>query len=212
MRKIPFACCCRETDQFSGVEQDDNSRVVDSLILESPIYSHKAVAPPSRMMRWVRLGFLTRALTTPLVEGKKDLLVEEKKDLNPLAVAAVSTRHAPPLSRAWDKHGTVAGLQEWQEEELAWSEQDPHSRSRDLSKSPHTKSPHAHKAHDPLATAFKTKKPASQQIGTSLSNLMRQSQDHSRSLSNIFKRNNQVLIEDMCDQMMSMLFCNDIRT
>ena len=36
----------REIDQFAGIEQEDNSRVLDSLLLESPVHSHAAVGLP----------------------------------------------------------------------------------------------------------------------------------------------------------------------
>ncbi len=41
----------KELEQFSGIEQEDNSRVLDSLLLESPAHSHKAVGVPRRMAR-----------------------------------------------------------------------------------------------------------------------------------------------------------------
>ena len=40
-----------DVDQFSGLEQVDNSRVLDSLLLESPLHSHKAVAMPRKLMK-----------------------------------------------------------------------------------------------------------------------------------------------------------------
>jgi hypothetical protein len=151
-------------DQFSGVEQDDNSRVVDSLTLESPIHSHKAVAPPSRMVRWVRLGFLDRALTTPLVQ--------EKKEHKPLAVAAMPLKRAPAL-KAGTKRGTVVGLQDWGEQ---WAEQTLPTKESDG------------------IGAFKADPTNS--MDRSLMSVVPHSQDQSRSLSNIFKRNNQVLMID----------------
>lgn len=44
----------KELEQFSGIEQEDNSRVLDSLLLESPTHSHKAVGMPKRMARRLR--------------------------------------------------------------------------------------------------------------------------------------------------------------
>jgi len=38
-------------DQFAGVEQHDNSRMLDSLLLESPVYSHRSIGRPRRMLR-----------------------------------------------------------------------------------------------------------------------------------------------------------------
>ena len=42
----------RQLDTFSGVHQNENSRVVDSLFIESPIHTHEVVAPPRRMLKW----------------------------------------------------------------------------------------------------------------------------------------------------------------
>jgi len=41
----------REVDQFSGIRQDENSRNTDSLVLESPQYSHPTVGLPKRMLQ-----------------------------------------------------------------------------------------------------------------------------------------------------------------
>ena len=41
----------REVDQWSGVEQDDNSRVLQSLSLENPRHSHRVVGLPRKMAR-----------------------------------------------------------------------------------------------------------------------------------------------------------------
>ena len=41
----------RELDLFNGIEQLDNSRVLDSLSLESPFVSHQIIAPPIRITR-----------------------------------------------------------------------------------------------------------------------------------------------------------------
>ena len=41
----------QELDLFNGIEQLDNTRVLDSLLLESPAVSHKTVGPPLRIAR-----------------------------------------------------------------------------------------------------------------------------------------------------------------
>ena len=41
----------QELDLFNGIEQLDNTRVLDSLLLESPAASHKTVGPPLRIAR-----------------------------------------------------------------------------------------------------------------------------------------------------------------
>ena len=41
----------RELDLFNGIEQLDNSRVLDSLSLESPFVSHRTIGPPLRIIR-----------------------------------------------------------------------------------------------------------------------------------------------------------------
>ena len=47
----------QDVDTFTGIEQSDNSQILDSLLLESPAHSHSVVGPPNRMMRWFkRLG------------------------------------------------------------------------------------------------------------------------------------------------------------
>jgi len=57
----------RNIDQFSGIEQHHNSRLLDALVLESPLHSHAAVAPPDVMIRRVLRGTLSsRFLTKPL--------------------------------------------------------------------------------------------------------------------------------------------------
>jgi len=56
----------RVKDPFSGIEHEDNSRILESLFLESPVYSHTAVAPPYRMVRRVLKCTLTRSLTKAL--------------------------------------------------------------------------------------------------------------------------------------------------
>ena len=43
-------------DLFTGIEQEDNSRVTDSLVLESPTHSHRVVGPPKRMKHWYKTG------------------------------------------------------------------------------------------------------------------------------------------------------------
>jgi len=61
----------RNIDQFSGIEQHHNSRLLDALLLESPLHSHAAVAPPDVMIRRVLRGTLSsRYLTKPLSEIK----------------------------------------------------------------------------------------------------------------------------------------------
>ena len=40
-----------QVDQFAGIDQGENSRVLDSLLLESPAHSHDAVGLPRRLMR-----------------------------------------------------------------------------------------------------------------------------------------------------------------
>jgi hypothetical protein len=48
----------RRIDRFSGIEQEDNARALDSLFLESPVHSHVALAPPIRMVWLAALGSL----------------------------------------------------------------------------------------------------------------------------------------------------------
>ena len=47
----------RSVDMFSGIERDDNSQMLDSLLLESPAHSHGVVGAPRKMAVWFkRLG------------------------------------------------------------------------------------------------------------------------------------------------------------
>jgi len=48
----------RETDMFAGFSQHDNSRMLDSLALESPVHSYKTVGVPIRMLRMKMLQAL----------------------------------------------------------------------------------------------------------------------------------------------------------
>ena len=43
-----------EVDLFAGIDQENNSQILDSLLLESPAHSHAAVCKPRRMVRWLK--------------------------------------------------------------------------------------------------------------------------------------------------------------
>lgn len=103
-----------QVDQFSGVEQEDNSRVLDSLLLESPLHSHESIAPPKKMVRMAMSRKLTRSLTTRLAniaEGHADDELAHRQIQINLGVSMVESDDElggdGSQARAPDKTGTA---------------------------------------------------------------------------------------------------------
>ena len=58
------AMLSRKIDLLNGIEQIDNSRVTDSLALESPAHSHRIIGPPRKMSRKLRMFKSSDRLST----------------------------------------------------------------------------------------------------------------------------------------------------
>lgn len=92
----------KELDQFSGIEQEDNSRVLDSLLLESPTHSHRAVGLPKRKAR--------RLLQTQSLSSIPEAAEPQRMPCSRVAQVLAAFQRADT-----DNSGDLS-LQEWKEE------------------------------------------------------------------------------------------------